>query len=59
MFEDMEKKIDFLVKESNVSRAVAQIALLHSRGSVSHAKDMLESETCKQIFGREAREYNL
>ena len=58
MIDNMETKIDILSREANVSREIAQVALIHSRGSISYATDMLERDTCKQIFWREAREFS-
>lgn len=54
-----EGKIAFLMKDCNIDRGMATAALIHSKGSMSIAKDFLSNETCKRIFGREAREFNL
>lgn len=56
---DFENKISFLMKECQVDRGMALVALNHSRGSISYAKDFLCSETSRHIYGREAREYDL
>ena len=59
MYSDKDNKIEYLVQECGVTKSVARVALGHCRGSVSFAKDMLSSDTCKQIYGREAREYDM
>lgn len=55
----MEKKAQYLAREASVSNAIALVALMHARGSVTLAKDLLNSDTCKQIYGREAREFGI
>ena len=59
MYNDTEKDAQYLMKKHSVTHGVALVALMHARGSVSIAKDLLNSDTCKQIYGREAREYGI
>lgn len=54
-----DKDIQFLMKNCSVSYGVAMIALMNSRGSISIAKELLESDACKKIYYRQAREFNL
>lgn len=56
---EQERNIQYLMKTCSVSHGIATVALIHSRGSVAIAKDLLTSDTCKQIYGREAREFGI
>ena len=57
--DEMEKAIQYIMKACSVSHGTALVALTNARGSISMAKDLLTSDTCKQIYGRQAREYSL
>ncbi len=54
-----ENKVEFLMKECEVDRGIATVALMHTKGSVTFAKDFLSNETCKRIYGREAKEFEV
>lgn len=54
-----ESKVAFLMRDCQIDKGMAMAALHHSKGSMRIAKDFLSNETCKRIFGREAREFNL
>lgn len=56
---ELENKIVYLMNECKVNRGTAFVALIHSKGSISFAKDFLCSDTSRQIYGREAREFDL
>ncbi len=57
--EDIEKRAQYIMQSCSVSHGVALVALMHSRGSIPIAKDSLTSDTCRQIYGREAMEYGI
>lgn len=54
-----ESKVQFLMKECEVDKGTATVALMHTKGSVSFAKDFLSNETCRRIYGREAKEFDV
>lgn len=56
---EFDNKVRYLMKEFNIDKGTAFVALIHSKGSISFAKDFLCSDTSKQIYGREAREFDL
>lgn len=53
---DLESGAQYLMKECNIDHGMAIMALIHARGSIPMAKDFLTSETCRHIYGRQARE---
>lgn len=52
-------KVEKLSEICNVSKEVAQVALAHSRGSVSIARDLLCSEQIRYTYGREVYDCRL